>query len=248
MPADPSPGPVVVLGMHRSGTSYVASLLHGSGYSMGGALLEAAQSNPAGHFEDRNVVRFHDRALATRGLKWYSRDIPAPLAFSTKERSWVARYVTTRSRSGDRWGFKDPRSALFWPSWQELLPPSTAQCLVFRNPLSVATSLFLRDGIPTTRGLALWCLYNSVLLESVESSPYPVYYLDFDSPAHIPRILSAVTGKTLSDNFRPDLQHHSEGAIAHLDQRTIAIYDELRHRYSDYIYNQPPSSYEITHD
>ena len=43
---------VIVLGMHRSGTSLIASILHLSGISMGKEFLRPDNGNPGGYFED----------------------------------------------------------------------------------------------------------------------------------------------------------------------------------------------------
>ena len=45
--------PIVVAGMHRSGTSLVAGYLQSLGVDMGARLLAADHANPRGYFEDR---------------------------------------------------------------------------------------------------------------------------------------------------------------------------------------------------
>lgn len=53
------PAPVLVItGMHRSGTSFAASLLHDAGLYLGGRMLAPHASNPLGHFEDLEFYEF----------------------------------------------------------------------------------------------------------------------------------------------------------------------------------------------
>ena len=55
-------------GMHRSGTSLLASLFEGAGVSVGTRLLGSGTGNDVGHFEDLDFQEFHQRALVGKGL------------------------------------------------------------------------------------------------------------------------------------------------------------------------------------
>ncbi|HEY2211238.1 MAG TPA: hypothetical protein VGH62_06390, partial [Bradyrhizobium sp.] len=61
---------IIVAGFHRSGTSSTAQLLHAAGMFFGDDLIGAMPSNPYGHYEDREIVRLHDRILRDNGLNW----------------------------------------------------------------------------------------------------------------------------------------------------------------------------------
>lgn len=56
--------PIVVAGMHRSGTSMMAGLLARLGVQMGQTLIEPDPHNPLGYFEDADIVGFHQQAFA----------------------------------------------------------------------------------------------------------------------------------------------------------------------------------------
>ena len=60
----PNRNPVIVLGMHRSGTSAMARLVQELGLSLGTNLLGATEGNIYGHFEDAAFIRFHDALIA----------------------------------------------------------------------------------------------------------------------------------------------------------------------------------------
>ncbi|HUU33183.1 MAG TPA: hypothetical protein VMW48_03915, partial [Vicinamibacterales bacterium] len=72
--------PLIVLGMHRSGTSLAASLLADAGLDVGTRLLGANASNPRGHFEDEDFVELQQAVLRELGLSpdgWVTTSPPA---------------------------------------------------------------------------------------------------------------------------------------------------------------------------
>jgi hypothetical protein len=64
MPVNAKSPVLVVAGMHRSGTSLLASLLHRSGCRMGETLLSADANNRPGYFEDLEFLDLNRRMLA----------------------------------------------------------------------------------------------------------------------------------------------------------------------------------------
>ena len=50
---------VVVLGMHRSGTSMTSAILEKLGINMGDETLGPLETNPIGHFEDRMFLELN---------------------------------------------------------------------------------------------------------------------------------------------------------------------------------------------
>ena len=63
-----SSAPLVLCGMHRSGTSLTASLLATAGLHLGEDLLAASSGNQRGHFEDLEILTFHRNVLVANGL------------------------------------------------------------------------------------------------------------------------------------------------------------------------------------
>ena len=59
---------IAVTGMHRSGTSLVASLLQSAGINIGQRLMNAGEGNVKGHFEDLDLVEFHESILKSPGF------------------------------------------------------------------------------------------------------------------------------------------------------------------------------------
>ncbi|MFO7551201.1 MAG: glycosyltransferase [Haliea sp.] len=156
---------VVVLGMHRSGTSMVAHQLHAFGLEAGSEaeLLAPREDNPAGFWERRDVVALNDEILGAAGGSWFmppAREQLAPADY----RERVAGILATLPKAG--WLLKDPRLLLTWPAWQPQLQ-GALRVLVYRGPCAVAVSLHRRNGFPLALGLALWEYYNRLALDLV---------------------------------------------------------------------------------
>ena len=66
----PSSRAVLVLGMHRSGTSALARGLQTLGVYLGNDFISPKPDNPTGYWEDRNIFEINERLLAVFGLKW----------------------------------------------------------------------------------------------------------------------------------------------------------------------------------
>ena len=56
------------------------------------------------------------------------------------------------------WGWKDPRTCLTLPFWQQLLP-NMRYIICLRNPVDVARSLEQRDSLSAEESSNLWLAY-----------------------------------------------------------------------------------------
>jgi hypothetical protein len=159
---------VIITGMHRSGTSLVASILQRAGLNIGGKLLGPAKGNRRGHFEDIDFLQFHERALARRGHQFLIRETKAIGALLPDEFAEARKMIAER-RSHALWGWKDPRTCLFLNFWHRLLPQAK-YIFAFRHPLEVLLSL-LRRGTDLsalrdyTVGINAWQIYNMRIME-----------------------------------------------------------------------------------
>ena len=161
-------------GMHRSGTSLLASLFEGAGVSVGERLMGSGPGNEAGHFEDLDFYEFHQRALAGNGLsaEGFTADgVPTVPDILHAE---AAELVARRRERGGIWGWKDPRTVLFLDFWAELLPDAR-YVFVFRSPGEVVDSFF-RRGDPTfvfhpLLAARVWLHYNRLILDFVARHP-----------------------------------------------------------------------------
>src|SRR6202035_743232 len=69
---------IIVLGMHRSGTSALTGMLHHLGVALGERLMPATADNPRGYLEHIDIVAAHERILSALGWSWDDiRALPA---------------------------------------------------------------------------------------------------------------------------------------------------------------------------
>ena len=142
---------ICLAGMHRSGTSLMASYLEKCGVSMGPVLVKAGIGNEKGHFEDRGLVDFHKSILKASNNFWiktHTADTFNPniiVKMSAEEKKQAQKIVDERRSRQVSWGFKDPRSALLLNIWDELIPEAK-YIFVYRSPELVIDSLYRRKG------------------------------------------------------------------------------------------------------
>jgi hypothetical protein len=179
---------VVVLGMHRSGTSLITRSLQVLGVSLGDHLMPPADGNNAkGFFEDIDIAELNIALLASLGRDWQSLQALEAADFDRLDREgWTEKALAilrAKLRTGTLFGFKDPRTAKLLPFWQNVFAAgglSASYLLALRNPASVADSLASRDGMPRERSYYLWLehVLNS-LAGTLGSAPTLVDYDDF---------------------------------------------------------------------
>lgn len=61
---------ILLLGMHRSGTSALAGTLHQLGIYLGSDLMKPGQYNKKGYFENNLIFRFNEQLLHKVGSSW----------------------------------------------------------------------------------------------------------------------------------------------------------------------------------
>jgi hypothetical protein len=164
---------VLVLGMHRSGTSLCSHILSALGVDMadniaGPRNASVTPDNLRGHWERWEIVEFHDRILGLFNRDYLGRfhDFALPVAWWADPRVAQIRHQIVaflESRMGDGYfGFKDPRTLRLMPVWHQIfnelkLAPKLVLCL--RNPAQVARSLYARDSLDPANGEYRWLAY-----------------------------------------------------------------------------------------
>jgi hypothetical protein len=163
---------VLVLGMHRSGTSALAGALEAMGFDVGPDedVMPADDGNPEGYFELLSVVRANDELLAQFGGRWDSPpDFESDWTTSDAALAFVdtARELLGGLFEDDHYLLKDPRISLLLPLWRQVTNDRDCAVVVVRDPLEVAASLTRRNGLQTLTGLALWAAYNRAMLRDL---------------------------------------------------------------------------------
>jgi hypothetical protein len=170
---------VVVLGMHRSGTSAVAGLLHLAGVPLPDErfLVGRGRFNPNGFFEIQPLNLVNESLLRAFGGDWSAPPALEPgWTGDARVRATVrkGRKIFSAIMPVDAWLWKDPRLCLTLPLWRDIAGPPPAVFLVLRNPLEVAGSLVARNGFSPQLSLALWERYTASAAAVSEGCPVAV--------------------------------------------------------------------------
>lgn len=166
---------LMVLGMHRSGTSVLARVLNLMGAYFGpeGISSGANRENPKGFWERRDVRALNDSVLHAVNCDWNrisNLDVGSlPEEVVEEFRSRAARLILELDAHRP-WFLKEPRLCLLLPLWRNLL--ELPVCVhIFRHPVEVASSLATRNQMPVSVGLALWEAYVKSALTASKDLP-----------------------------------------------------------------------------
>ena len=256
MPAPPTasrplahPGRVViVLGMHRAGTSLCTRIVERLGVPLGGPLAPPQFDNPDGFQEHAGIVACHSDLLEAAGATWNTVRLAQPLpdGFWAGEAAAAAharlRGIVTEQLAacGGNWAFKDPRTARALPVWTRLLAElglAPVWILAVRDPRDVAVSLKARNGLPLAVGELLWLEHYLDALCQVGAKPaHVVHYEDWfaDPPAAVEALADAldVTNPrrraAALEIIRPSLRHSRSDSAFDVLPAARALHRALR--------------------
>ena len=157
---------ILVLGMHRSGTSATAGWLETLGVNLGPYLMAEDPTQPKGYFEHAEIVSVHEELMAAFGSSW---DDPRPLPEGWEHdhrvrffRKQLMEIIQRDLMTQPLWGAKDPRLCRLLPIWLGMLDElgvSVRAISVLRHPAEVAESLALRNGFSADKSGLLWLRY-----------------------------------------------------------------------------------------
>ncbi|MCB9422071.1 MAG: sulfotransferase [Ardenticatenaceae bacterium] len=218
----------VILGMHKSGTTLVSQMLHQSGINMGEFATDLSYDN--GNTYERRATQALNREILhgllipplNYLLKRPFRSAYDPAGYpQNRDSVALVRHRALRRRLIHRepskmqalinqyentytdWGFKDPRTCLTYPAWQQQLPPHQV-IVVYRH-----YDELLRRYQVSERNLPLlfrvlhgWTLYNMAVLKIIKDTAVPAITLSYEKLMQEDeelRRLSAFVGRTLVD-------------------------------------------------
>jgi hypothetical protein len=201
---------VVVLGMHRSGTSTIARGLKAIKIELGDDLMEgSSENNEKGFFEDMDVFRLNSELLQEIGHDWHMltpilpEELLLPLSGGLKLRAVeILRKKLNKNRF---FGLKSPQMARLLPFWQAVFTHLNIQVsyiIACRNPMSVARSLSKRDGFDLEKGYYLWIEHMFSILKNTDGQPRIV--VDYDLLMDDPIKELQRMAKILEIPFNPD--------------------------------------------
>lgn len=182
--SEPNKPFLLVLGMHRSGTSALAGMIDRLGFEAGSNLLEPQADNPQGFWENSRVVDVHDEILSEMSRSWHD-----PRSVNLKEcpeekcdgfRKLISTILDEEFNTAGLPYLKDPRLYQFLDVWLELLNNRSwdAKCLmIVRSPFEVCESLSKRNGFDFVHSALIWLKSNlEIEKRTRECSRYVLSY------------------------------------------------------------------------
>ena len=236
---------ICVLGMHRSGTSALMGVLHYLGLYLGSNLLNPAQENPKGFFENRDITLLNDKILNTLHSSW---DDVLLLPDGWWENRIIEDYIREATElikmefsSSTMFGIKDPRLCILLPLWQKIFNKLLIDpyfIIIIRNPLEVAESLYKRNNFSMEKSAILWMRY--MLDGEFYTRGLNRTFVSFDELLKNPEEVIKSISNNLNINFpkhykdvsfeikqflEPKLKHHNI-SLAGIDQQLIDIIND----------------------
>jgi hypothetical protein len=171
---------ILILGMHRTGTSALSGFIHLLGADAPGRIDSADHFNPKGYWESAAIREFNDRVLERTGSDW--KDWGKSAAIISNEEEIELADIIAKEYGGSRlFVIKDPRLCRIAPFILAALKRLSIEpriVIPVRNPLESALSLFERDQMQIEEGLLLW-LRHMLDAEKV-SRDYRRCFVSFD--------------------------------------------------------------------
>lgn len=151
---------IIILGMHRSGTSLAGQLLEALGFHFGPEHLALApkKDNPLGYWERSDVNDLNTRAFAALNVTWervgnWSVDKLSKEFIEEFDREAAA--IIAAFPADKPWFLKDPRMCLTLPLWEKHFR-DPFYVFVYRDPVEISRSLWTRNRHPPKLVMALW--------------------------------------------------------------------------------------------
>lgn len=221
---------VLILGMHRSGTSATTGVMNHLGCRLPKQIMEATENNPKGYFEGSAIYSFNQDLLKSTKSRWNDwRPIKQSWLSSPDGQVMGSKahdLITEEFGDAPLVVLKDPRICRMVPFWTDAAKMAGFEVLpilIHRNPLEVAKSLEKRDGIDLPEGLLIWLRHVLDAEYSTRGSKrFVTSYQQMltDWPAQISLMqqtfdltfphFDGETSNAIETFLSPNLRHHSE--------------------------------------
>jgi glycosyltransferase involved in cell wall biosynthesis len=155
---------ILILGMHRSGTSALTKVVNFLGADLPTKLMPPVNNNnELGFFEPKEISAIHDKLLRSAGSAWDDITRFPSAWYKTEDviyyQNEIIKLLEQDFKNSTLFVIKDPRVCRIVPFWRDLLKEYEAKpkfILTVRNPLEVSHSLKMRDGFPVQKSMLIW--------------------------------------------------------------------------------------------
>jgi hypothetical protein len=216
---------ILILGMHRSGTSALAGVLNILGVYLGTELMKSADQNAKGFYENMLLYRINQKLLGKIGSSWDDAFYNESMLGAVETVAELEEVLSQEFQYSQLFAIKDPRLAYLFPLYYQALTNLGIEIKVvipFRNPIEVAGSLRARNQFSQEKGLLLWAYH--FLLSEKYSRAIPRIITSFDDlirdPLKVIQLIDEKLDLRLARKFEsekneifeflsPNMKHHN---------------------------------------
>jgi len=158
---------ILVMGMHRSGTSALTGMLGLLDVFLGSELVEGNGDNPKGYFENNTLCLINEKLLNQVDSSWDDVIFGEEKISNVKDVDGLISHIKKEFKHSNNFAIKDPRIAFLFPVYRRVLEELGINIKIiipFRHPMEVASSLNRRDNFSYEKGILLWA-YHFLLAE-----------------------------------------------------------------------------------
>jgi len=204
----------VVLGMHKSGTTLVAEVLHHSGINMGDDIDDDLSYDRGNKYERESTLWLDMDILGVQDDSVLHLQTPETLQMTPEHEIQMQRIIRDCNQKYTHWGFKDPRASLVYPLWAAELPKHKI-IAVFRSPAEIWPR-FRYNGLRYVHTnplrawefISRWCEHNKNILTYLQNTAMDYLVLNYrelvTTQAEFDR-LQVFVGLDLKDRRRTSL-------------------------------------------
>jgi len=233
---------ILVLGMHRSGTSALTGMLRLLDVYLGSELVEGNGANAKGYFENNTLCLINEKLLNQVDSSWDDVFFDEEKISDVKDVGGLKNHIKMEFKDRNNFAIKDPRIAFLFPVYKRVLEELGINIKIiipFRHPVEVASSLNRRDNFSYEKGILLWA-YHFLLAEK-SSREFERVFIDFNELISNSRSAVTLISEKLHINFEskytknrkqineflePGLKHHNL-PIDDLSENTYKIVREI---------------------
>lgn len=176
---------LIVLGMHRSGTSALTGVLNLLGFSAGKRMIASNKFNERGYFENARLNQILDDLLKSLNHGWFDERVLSAGWLESKQSAAAVEDI--RGLFVKEFNFnrpcviKDPRVCRLLPLLQSILTSMDVvpgYIFSLRSPLAVIRSLVRRDSMAVQRAALLYVAY--ILDAELYTREKPRIFINYD--------------------------------------------------------------------
>ena len=216
---------ILILGMHRSGTSALTGLLSMCDVYLGSELMAANFANEKGYFENNKICKLNENLLLQIDSSWDDVFFNEQKLEKITSSRILKDLIETEFKYCDIFAIKDPRLVFLFPVYIKILNELNINVKIiipYRNPLEVASSLAKRNAFCLEKSMTLWACH--MLLAEKFTRKFPREFVCFNALMKNPEMIINSISKNLKlalnkkylENkeeihgfIEPSLKHHN---------------------------------------